>query len=410
MQQQQIAPTMKSALLMLMILLALQYFVPQYADAADWSTVNLTLQGSYPTNYMSWMSATMSGDRRLMVSDSPESLTDANVDTDHVLWHDEVQTTDCGIKHHRIFLWHVNNTASYANIRIGVTIQNLTANTITFTNRQVSELYGSVNSDILGTSAKQQAIDCLGGSMSSITGTVTVNGNSVGTVREWSSVANGYLRGAILDFTVIGETTLHYKIRTIACPTTQSITSFTGDPQDEIVHNRGSWNGDSVKLACEPISYGGSKYRLRLSNNPVRRDGNGNIVYLADGHYDIIWGSDSVFRRDNSYDSTRAVGNRGDFGVTMMMSIPMANSNAATKHIKMYVNAENTGAPYAGAGRYGGDTTFKGIPKINYGTASDAAGTIFDIPVKSRTQEIRTFRIMHAGGSTLPVGLYFVWY
>jgi hypothetical protein len=79
-----------------------------------------------PTNIQS---ASLSGSRRLMVSDNPETLNSTTFSvTRGTLWHDYVNTSNTTVLH-RVFVWHLNNTGG--TVKIGLTVQNLSStNTI----------------------------------------------------------------------------------------------------------------------------------------------------------------------------------------------------------------------------------------------------------------------------------------
>jgi len=385
------SPRMSRYCLGLLMLLFLISFSSRLYAQGDWPVTTLDLEGTYPTNYLTWTSAVPCGDRRLMVSDSPETLNEADVTSGHVLWHDAVTRATGDTVAHRVFFWHVN--ASNQLARIGITIQNSSDVGILVQHCRGNFVYGDLNADLLGTQCKSLAEATLTG-LAPITDALTVPPHAVAVIYANDAVEIGYLFGATVEFDITGTAPLNYEVRTVACTTEQDLTAFTGPVIPSTVHNRGSWEHDGILGEIAPCRFTGETFRVLVTQR---------------------CGADQLYRKDNSFDSENAVGNAGNYGVTYYLQLNFENDSDAPQILDAYINAQGTGftdvpcdlsgQPYAGASSY---CVEHGISVIR-STGPNAAGPFISTELPAKTSQTHALTLVHAGEATLPIGLYFRW-
>lgn len=113
-----------------------------------WSVETLTPSPeiSFNNDCFSWDAAFV-GDRRLLVSNSPETITSLRAP---VLWHDEVVTdASTPFVRHRVFIWHVNGMSS--TIKVGITIENMmTSHALTLYDCRGMAVVSSVGNALIG--------------------------------------------------------------------------------------------------------------------------------------------------------------------------------------------------------------------------------------------------------------------
>ena len=116
-------------------------------------------------------------------------------------------------------------------------------------------------------------------------------------------------------------------------------------------------------------------------------------------------GGDMIFIAANSYDSSNASINGGNYGVRYDLTIYVTNTSAQQRTVDMSVTAQYTGESYAGAGLPQGGATH-GIPAIEWNTNADGTEIVLSCTIAAQSTESKTFNLFHAGGAALPVGLH----
>jgi len=324
-------------------------------------------------------SASLSGSRRLMVSDNPETLnsTTFNV-TRGTLWHDYVNTSNMTVLH-RVFGWHLNNTGG--TIKVGLTVQNLSStNTIELQNVKREKRSTNNSSQYITYVGQCLAKGGLGGTLDTITPVDNRFGQSVGLVEAYD-LPNGYLVGFFFEFTVVrysGTGNLNYYVRTIASKnTSDDLRTITSSPVAKYgSHPRGSWSQADI-AGTTPTYTVGQTASTSISNGST----------------------DNLLSASTSYDNSNAVNNPGHFGATYLVRIPVNNNSGVTKTIRIRVNPR--GGAYAGAAKIPAGTY--GIPVLN--TTNPNVAHIMDYIANPGTSHAE-FTVMHAGASSLPLAIY----
>jgi len=324
-------------------------------------------------------SASRSGSRRLMFSDSPETLNSEVFSTANItLWHDYMNTSSTSVMH-RVYGWHLNSYG--ASIKVGLTVQNLSStNTIelqqVYREKQTSTNYLSTGICL--------AKACLGGTMVSISPADNRFGQTVGLIEE-TTVANNYLFGFVYEFTVArysGSGNLNYKIRTVATRTTsnnlRSITSNPVNPDSNPPHPRGSWAQGALITGTLPTYTVGTTASTNISNGST----------------------DNVLSASASYDSGNARDNTGHWGAIYRVTLPITNNTGTTKTVRIRLNAR--AEDYGGAVKRSSGTN--GVPRLLVNADPNVAHVMdFSAPAGSSSTQ---FDVMHAGAASLAVAVY----
>lgn len=329
-----------------------------------------------PTNIPS---ATLTTGRRLMLSDNPETLNSTSFSiANSTLWHDYVNTSSTTVQH-RVYGWHLNNVGS--TIKLGLTVENLSS-TNTIELQGVKREKGTTNnSGQYVTIGQCLAKACLGGTLDTITPADNKFGKSVGLIEE-HNLSNGYLSGFLYEFTVkrySGTGNLNYYIRTVASKSTSyDLRTITNVPLAIYqVDARGSWSGAEIS-AITPTYYIGQTVSYSISNNTT----------------------DNLLSASASYDSSNAITNKGHYGATYRVRIPVNNDAGPLLTVRIRLNAR--GGSYSGAVKLPSGTTY-GIPLIF--TTSPNVCHIMDHPAPAGLSYAE-FVIMTAGAVSTPVAVH----
>jgi hypothetical protein len=232
---------------------------------------------------------------------------------------------------HRLFIWHLNKKGT--SLKIGVTLQNSSSQTIRVTNvkRQTDQTTQFLS---LG---KCIAKAVLGGTLDSYQPTdPEISASAVGLVEEFSWSANT-LRGAQYEFTV--EPTMGgpfgYVLRTAFGTPSTNLPGLTAAPLPKGgPHPRGSWPGSEITLDCI--------YGIGMNGvAPVRhyRLGTGQLQSPP---------NDFLFRADNSQLPDDAVHNKGNYGaIYRIVRLNVHNYSQQARALQIFLNPR--GGTFAGA-------------------------------------------------------------
>ena len=332
-------------------------------------------------------SAKPGDERRLMLSDNPETLTqEILTEPFSTLWHDVVVTSKRSMKH-RIFGWHYNRTG--APVRIGVTIENKEEEQIEVRHIErdlkLSPSTGHWIIDVGQCLAKS----CVGGTLDRIKPVDPYKfGKRVSLIEEFT-VEDDVLAGFIYEFTVehaSGKGGQNYEIRTVVSKVEEKdlreITSAPLPPRPAPqAHPRGSWTFSETD-ATTPV------YRVGQSANYRTCAGTKLTGELP---------ADLLFTADSST-LPASMTNRGQFGAIYQINIPILNETNRDAVVRIRVNPR--GGAFAGAALIDGKTY--GIPLLRNNTQ---ASPIADVTVPPGTSSY-SFKYMTAGSASTPLGIY----
>lgn len=330
-------------------------------------------------------SATKGGTRRLMVSDNPETLSEANFPVRHgTLWHDIVQTNNKTVQH-RIFAWHYNVLKD--PVKVGITLENKAnhgALRITSIAREYRVGGDDVNwiSDI-GTCISRAT---LGGTADQRTAENPLIKQLQSGLIESFIVPPGKLLGFMYDFTVESTDSgqISYEVRTVASrDTAYDLTLIKSAPLPLApqAHPRGSWNFSETN-AITPVYTVGSARVIYPTATKLKKDG--------------TLPADQLFTAVNSELPT-SLDNRAQFGAVYNVTVPVNNPSSQARTIKISLNPR--GGSYGGAVRKDGQTY--GVPLMRTNTQACPVYTVNAPPGNSKY----TFALMIAGASSTPLGI-----
>lgn len=324
--------------------------------------------------------ASLQGNRQLLVSDNPETLTHSlvpgNVET---LAHHEVSTTT-GTNEHRVFGWHFNQLGIKA--RVGITIQN---------NSTTSELVVASSKGYARTSGNSWINYDIGLPMADmVLNGQLENSDSAGMrikpgetkVIEEHELHPDYIIGFLqdLDINVVNGGTANYTIRTVIAKNDEDLSMIHSAPVpvDRIAaHPRGVWPSSTILAQVPAYTVDSPEVGYNLSNGKT----------------------DHFLTEQNSLSTTNgAVGNPGHFGMVYKINIPIMNPTGEAKVVK--IKLAGRGGLYSGAVKMNGQVYL--VPTLKPGSE------YIELPEYTITQsnDTITLELMHAGGASLPAAIY----
>lgn len=329
-------------------------------------------------------SASMSGTRWLMLSDSPETLS-TTLPTQSCLWHDDIDETKSKTSiTYRVFVWHLNNTGGA--VKLGLTLKNRsTTNSISISSGKKEIRYSSDYLSVGLCTSKA----CLGGTMDTLTPVdSTIAASATGIISQ-ATFQNNILMGAIYEFTISrvsgGTGYLNFILRTVASKdTAYDLKNIISTPvSNDGIHPRGTWENSEINATTPTYTVGGT------------------------GFYNVSAGGtspDNLYTAAESHNSAIARTSTGHYGVKYNVTIPVSNTTGSDKTVRIRLNPR--GGTYAGAFKNSSGTT-RGIPTLYVATPKEVVNPIdFTVPSKSSGTTNCTFSLMHAGGATTALGVY----
>ena len=406
------------------IVLLMVILMQAVTDARAWQTERIAPNPvvDFPRGCILW-NGSLENDRRLLVSNSPESVT--NLDTP-VLWHDEVTGTSGKMfTQHRIFLWHANGLSS-TGIKVGVTVENFSPDhSLTLTDGRVVAAVGQHADPIKGVGLPV-AIGALDIDNAqeipladpTVAPAASLTAPAIRGVIGWNLYPEQMV-GAIIEFTVMKSSStapgdLHYMVRVVAGRWDERMTGNfrlnegrdgsglsalqmkVSHAGELMTHSRGSWDHCDIAIdnRAHPFSY---------SREP-------RFAFIT-----FPGTNDLLMTRANSYDPDHAStdGNAGNWGVVYRITVytTLPADASRRKRIEMRFVAVNTWSkssgqvsPYAGAARVNGGA-INTIPVLKWGTTRNSTRVIWTFtPLPGETSS-QSFQLMHAGGACLPVAI-----
>ncbi|WP_194287241.1 copper amine oxidase N-terminal domain-containing protein [Gracilibacillus oryzae] len=320
----------------------------------------------------------MSGDRRLMLSDNPETLNSKTIKQENAtLWNDIVKENGESVDH-RVVGWHMNKL--HKEITVGITIENLSkTNTI-----EVRKLEGihkiSSNSwydyDI-GLPISESVLN----NQLQPVNLSTNKAESGETIMLGSfEIKPNEMIGFLQDFSVTktsGTGELNYVIRTVVSQNNSDLTQIksTPVPADRTnMHPRGVWRSSEL-IAVLPTYH-------------VQQDG--------ELSYNISNGiTDNIFNEENSLtENASSISNKGHYGAVYKVKLPYINHTDKEKTVR--VRIASRGGSYSGTVK-----TKDGVFNISALDPNTEVVNVIDYTVEKKEGSIE-LDIMHSGGSYLP--------
>ncbi|PRO66958.1 copper amine oxidase N-terminal domain-containing protein [Alkalicoccus urumqiensis] len=317
--------------------------------------------------------SSLTGERRLLTSNSPESIYERDAADGTVLWHDGVSGLT-GIQEHRVYGHHHNRTDSM--MRFAVTIENTSAHPLeVYDAKRISSR--SARNWPLYDIGLELAGRTMNDTMQSISKIRVEPGETKQIVRF--TARGGEMLGYMNDFSVMAlnrQRPVDYTIRTTAATGDTELTELKGSPvKHDGSHARGSWAQSDLSVTLPDYYAGDENVSYSLSNR----------------------NTDHFYVSSTSYDPMNAHINPGHFGAEYHVTVPLANDTEDTKTVGVYLSPR--GGSYAGAVNMDGQTYL--TPPLAPVTESVL---LKEIDVEPGTDEF-TFDLMHTSGSNLPIAV-----
>lgn len=316
------------------------------------------------------------GNRRLMLSDNPETL-DLNTikENNATLWNDVISENKESIEH-RVFGWHTNQFDS--DITVGITIENLSeTNTI-----ELMELKG-VHKISARNYRYEVGLPVAKAVLNDQLSEKFINSDSQDIVLDSFTLKPRDMLGFLNDFTVIkssGTGELNYIIRTVVTLDNSILTDIKSIPVplDFIRrHPRGVWSGSEIMTTFPVYDVGeGSEKSYNISNGLT----------------------DNLFNESTSLvKNAESLANRGHFGAVYTVKIPYVNKTNEDKKIRIRVGSR--GGVYTGVVK-----TENGV--LNIPTLNPMIDVVNVLERKVTDEKgFIELKFMHAGGSDLPIAI-----
>lgn len=324
--------------------------------------------------------AILEGNRSLLVSDNPETLTSTLVPgATETLAEHKVNDVETANKH-RVFGWHLNRLGQ--KVRIGITVQNNSeTNSIKITSSKgYSRTSGNswINYDI----GLPMADLVLNGQLKNSDSTGIMINPGETKVIEGYELHAGYVIGFLqdLDISWLNGESGDYTIRTVIAKNEADLTEIHNEPlpiDRNAAHPRGAWPSSAILAELPEYIIGSPEVGYNISNRFT----------------------DHLLTEETSLSKVNgSVGNPGHFGMVYKVNIPIANPAGEAKVVKLKLAGR--GGLYSGAIKINGNVHL--IPTLKAGTE------FVQLPDQMITGERGTISIevMHAGGASLPVAIY----
>ncbi|MFC9541054.1 copper amine oxidase N-terminal domain-containing protein [Lysinibacillus sp. NPDC056959] len=325
-------------------------------------------------------SARLEGDRDLLISDNPETLTSKLIPNSNATLSQYQVKATAATKKHRVFGWHYNTLGT--DVQIGITVQNTssTESIEVIDSKGTSQQSGNswVGHDIGLTIADATFNNKF--KKSSSKGIVIAPGET--KVIESYGLLRDYIIGFLheLDIQAVNGGTPEYTIRTVLTKNNSNLTSILSDPVPidvSAMHPRGAWTSSSIQAALPTYTVDSPEVGYSISNDRT----------------------DNLLTAQNSLSQINgAIGNPGHFGMNYKVSIPLVNQTGQTKTIKLKLAGR--GGIYSGAVKVNGKVYL--VPTLRVGTEYVE---LPDYKMKDSSETIE-LEFMHAGGVNLPVAIY----
>lgn len=326
-------------------------------------------------------SASLAGDRRFLLSDSPENLTPTSFPFERlVTWEDNVNLGKTAVDH-RVHGWHLNNLGE--KVTVGITIENHSS-----TNEiEVTDLKGIVRTSASSWREYDVGLPIahavISGKLSSIRMShSTIQANSAAVIQTMN-LDKKQLLGFLHDFTVkkvSGTGNLDYTIRVVLAKSDREdltkIKYTNMEINQDQPHPRGAWGASQLQTTL-----------------PTYRVGSEEVAYsISNGITDELMSAEAALGNNQWVKK-----NTGHYGVTYKVIIPLENHTGSTKTVQVRLNAR--GGVYNGAVKVL-DKVYL-VPILQPITE---VAKIIDYEV-TKAKDTLEIELMHSSGSTLPIAI-----
>lgn len=324
--------------------------------------------------------ARLEGNRQLLVSDNPETLTPSLVPgTVETLAQHKVNTENAS-NEHRVFGWHLNKLGQ--KVRIGITIENHSTTTSLKVTSSKSYARMSGNSWINYDVGLPMADIVLNGQLkNSDSAGLTIKPGETKLIEEhelFPDYVIGFLQD--LDISVLNGGSGDYTIRTVLAKNDEDLSTIHTDqvPIDQFAaHPRGVWPSSTIVADVPAYTVGSYEVGYNVSNGRT----------------------DHLLTAQNSLSTINgAVGNPGHFGMVYKVNIPIENPTGQEQVVK--IKLAGRGGLYSGAVKMNGQVHL--VPTLKPGTE------YIELPeyTVTKPKDSITLEIMHGGGASLPAAIY----
>jgi hypothetical protein len=322
----------------------------------------------------------LEGNRQLLVSDNPETLTEALVSSDNVTLAEHHIQSSSETNLHRVFGWHLNKLGQ--DVTIGITIENKSKRH----SLEVTSSKGAAEIDgtdsIIYDVGLQIADDVLSENLKEtpLSGT-RIRPGETKTIKAYS-LKQGQIIGMLHDIDIrsLSSGESEYTIRTVLSKTKSDLSkihSYQVPVDSNRQHPRGAWPHSTIVADLPAYTVGSEEVGYSFSNKTTD--------YL-------LTGANSLSKLNG------AVGNYGHYGMNYQVNIPIINPTGEEKTVKLRLSGR--GGWYSGAVKINGEVYL--IPIL---TAMKEHAKLPEYKITEETETI-SLEIMHAGGSSLPLALY----
>lgn len=324
--------------------------------------------------------AELSGNRTLLVSDNPETLSAAVVPNSTATLAAQNVQSDKAVNEHRVFGWHYNTLGK--QIQLGITVENKsTTTTLQVVNSKGTFKKSShswINYDIGLPIADQVLNNQL--QQAENEGIMIAPGET--KVIQSYELHHNYIIGLLHDFDIqaVNGSESNYTIRTVMAKNNENLTTIHSNPvpiNALAAHPRGVWTSSTIVGEFPTYTVGSAEVGYSISNGKT----------------------DHFLTKENSLEQINgSVSNSGHFGLNYIVKIPVANPTGQAKNVKLKLSGR--GGLYSGAVKLNGQVHL--IPTLKPGKEyiELPSYTILD------SNEHITLEIMHSGGSNLPLAIY----
>ncbi|RHW36203.1 copper amine oxidase N-terminal domain-containing protein [Lysinibacillus yapensis] len=324
--------------------------------------------------------AELSGNRTLLVSDNPETLTAKVIPNSTATLSEQIVKSSESVNEHRVFGWHYNTLGK--NIALGITVEN----TSQTTSLQVAKSQGVfkrsghswINYDIGLPIADHVLNDKLQQAESE--GITIAPGET--KVIQMYTLSNSYIIGFLhdLDIQAVNGGESSYTIRTVLAKNNEDLSTIHSEVvpiNPYAAHPRGVWPSSTIVSEFPTYTIGDAEAGYSISN----------------GKTDHFLTAESSLEQRNG-----ALGNSGHFGINYIVNIPVANPSGQPQKVRLKLSGR--GGLYSGAIKVNGQVHL--IPTLKPGKE------YIELPsyTINGTNEVITIEVMHAGGSNLPMAIY----
>ncbi|QKS71281.1 copper amine oxidase N-terminal domain-containing protein [Paenalkalicoccus suaedae] len=318
------------------------------------------------------------GNRKLFVSNSPESIYDRTLPTPSATLWDETHTNKRAKEQHRVYAHHHNRIEDQDAV-FAVTVENTSEGPI-----YISNVKGLHRTSTRGWPAFDIGIHLAGRTLNNtlvnqqarmiqpgetaVIGRHPVSASTmVGYMYDFDVEPGGQFIPASYTIRSVVTTEAGMDVRSIKTP---AIAKDTVN-----VHSRGSWDHSAIRGTLPTYTVGNEGVSYSISNGVT----------------------DNFFTAESSTKPNESSANRGHYGINYEVVIPVMNESSEPKQIELRLSGR--GGTYSSAYRLNG-TVFI-TPQMRPGIESARMATVTIEPGQTELK----LELMHSGGSSLPAAI-----